>query len=161
MASLGETVTRGQPLVEVETDKATMEVESALGGVLREWLCQVDDEVSVGQPIAVFDVEEAPSGAAAANVERTSSSAIPARPRRRLPVAAGTVCAARWRAGRHVCTESRGAAATAHAAVDQLAVERRPAHGSQTLAGEQADDSALLPADELQCVGDRDAPPGG
>ena len=36
IVSLGDTVKRGQPLVEVETDKATMEVESAVGGVLRE-----------------------------------------------------------------------------------------------------------------------------
>ena len=32
----GQKVERGQPLLEVETDKATMEVESVVSGVLAE-----------------------------------------------------------------------------------------------------------------------------
>ncbi|MGA2253675.1 MAG: thiamine pyrophosphate-dependent enzyme [Thermoguttaceae bacterium] len=56
----GEKVERGQPLVEVETDKATMEVESVVSGVLMEVQAQVDDDVSVGQVIGVLEVEGAP-----------------------------------------------------------------------------------------------------
>ena len=36
LVELGEPVQRGQKLVEVETDKAAMEVESTVTGVLRE-----------------------------------------------------------------------------------------------------------------------------
>jgi pyruvate dehydrogenase E2 component (dihydrolipoamide acetyltransferase) len=55
----GQKVERGQPLLEVETDKATMEVESVASGVLSEVRSQVDDAVSVGQVIAVLEVEGA------------------------------------------------------------------------------------------------------
>ena len=54
----GDSVMRGQPLLEVETDKATMEVESAVTGRLQEVICQADEEVSVGQVIAIFEVAE-------------------------------------------------------------------------------------------------------
>jgi pyruvate dehydrogenase E2 component (dihydrolipoamide acetyltransferase) len=55
----GEKIERGQPLLEVETDKATMEVESVVSGVLSEVRSQVDEAVSVGQVIAVLEVEGA------------------------------------------------------------------------------------------------------
>jgi pyruvate dehydrogenase E2 component (dihydrolipoamide acetyltransferase) len=63
----GENVRRGQPLLEVETDKATMEVESVASGILREVCCPIDEAVSVGQVIAVLEVEGvAPHGASQA-----------------------------------------------------------------------------------------------
>ncbi len=58
MVRTGDTVTRGQPLLEAETDKATLEVESAVHGRLEKVLCTADDEVWVGQVIAVLEVEE-------------------------------------------------------------------------------------------------------
>ena len=45
----GQKVERGQPLLEVETDKATMEVESVVSGVLEEVRCQAD-EIGVRRP---------------------------------------------------------------------------------------------------------------
>ena len=56
MAPTGQKVERGQPLLEVETDKATMEVESVVSGVLGETLCQAGETVSVGQAIANLEV---------------------------------------------------------------------------------------------------------
>ncbi|HBO45822.1 MAG TPA: hypothetical protein DD670_18245 [Planctomycetaceae bacterium] len=58
MVEPGEKVHRGQPLLEVETDKAAMEVESVVSGVLVEIVSQVDDAVSVGDVIAVFEVAD-------------------------------------------------------------------------------------------------------
>ena len=52
----GRPVRRGQPLLEVETDKAKMEVESALTGVLKRIVVEAGDEVSAGQPIAIIEV---------------------------------------------------------------------------------------------------------
>ena len=52
IARPGDTVERGQPLLEAETDKATMEIESAVSGRLDRVLCEVDEEVSVGHVIA-------------------------------------------------------------------------------------------------------------
>ena len=48
----GEQVTRGQPLVEVETDKATVELESPADGVLTDVVAKAGDDVPVGQVIA-------------------------------------------------------------------------------------------------------------
>jgi pyruvate dehydrogenase E2 component (dihydrolipoamide acetyltransferase) len=57
LIELGQKVKRGQPLLEVETDKATMEVESVVSGVLEEVLRQASESVSVGQVIAALEVE--------------------------------------------------------------------------------------------------------
>ncbi|MFH1571502.1 MAG: lipoyl domain-containing protein [Gemmatimonadota bacterium] len=53
----GQPVKRGQPLLEVETDKAAMEVEAVAAGVLVETCAAPDDEVEVGQVIAVLEVQ--------------------------------------------------------------------------------------------------------
>ena len=52
----GQPVKRGQPLLEVETDKATMEVESIANGILVEICAAVEQQVTVGKVIAVIDV---------------------------------------------------------------------------------------------------------
>jgi pyruvate dehydrogenase E2 component (dihydrolipoamide acetyltransferase) len=62
----GQKIERGQPLVEVETDKATMEVESVVSGVLAEVQAAANDAVSVGQVIAVLEVEGSAPAAASA-----------------------------------------------------------------------------------------------
>jgi pyruvate dehydrogenase E2 component (dihydrolipoamide acetyltransferase) len=87
----GQKVRRGQPLLEVETDKAAMEVESVASGVLHEVLGQPNDAVAVGQVIAVLEIEdvapaapsEAPKVAAPAAVSATAAQSA------RLPGGAG------------------------------------------------------------------------
>jgi pyruvate dehydrogenase E2 component (dihydrolipoamide acetyltransferase) len=54
----GQKIARGQPLLEVETDKATMEVESPVAGILAEVRSEAGEAVSVGQLIAVLEVEQ-------------------------------------------------------------------------------------------------------
>jgi pyruvate dehydrogenase E2 component (dihydrolipoamide acetyltransferase) len=49
----GETVTRGEPLLEVETDKATVEIESPADGTLAGVRAAAGDQVPVGQVVAV------------------------------------------------------------------------------------------------------------
>jgi pyruvate dehydrogenase E2 component (dihydrolipoamide acetyltransferase) len=48
----GEFVARGEPLMEIETDKAVMEIEASASGVLSHVTAQEGDEVPVGQGIA-------------------------------------------------------------------------------------------------------------
>ncbi len=48
----GEQVAKGEPLVEIETDKATVEVEAPAAGVLTRVSATVGDDVPVGQVIA-------------------------------------------------------------------------------------------------------------
>jgi pyruvate dehydrogenase E2 component (dihydrolipoamide acetyltransferase) len=62
----GENVNKGDVLAEIETDKATVEVESSASGVVRKLLVEEGSVVPVGDPIAVVGsadekIEEAPA----------------------------------------------------------------------------------------------------
>ncbi|MDH5795434.1 MAG: E3 binding domain-containing protein, partial [Candidatus Bathyarchaeota archaeon] len=48
----GEPVEKGEPLVEVEADKVTTEVESPVSGILLKTCASEETEVPVGQPLA-------------------------------------------------------------------------------------------------------------
>jgi pyruvate dehydrogenase E2 component (dihydrolipoamide acetyltransferase) len=52
--SEGESVRKGEPLMEVETDKATVEIEAPASGVLTDVTASPGDEVPVGNKIAVI-----------------------------------------------------------------------------------------------------------
>jgi pyruvate dehydrogenase E2 component (dihydrolipoamide acetyltransferase) len=65
----GDAVTKGEPIVEIETDKVTVEVEAPASGVLREVTARAGDVVPVGRAIArVFAPGEAAPAAPAAAV---------------------------------------------------------------------------------------------
>jgi len=53
----GETVAKGAVLAEIETDKATVEVESGYDGVVRRHLVEQGSVVPVGTPIAIIGGE--------------------------------------------------------------------------------------------------------
>ncbi|RPI94593.1 MAG: 2-oxo acid dehydrogenase subunit E2 [Chloroflexi bacterium] len=62
----GENVNKGDVLAEIETDKATVEVESSASGVVRKLLVEEGSVVPVGDPIAVVGsadekIEETPT----------------------------------------------------------------------------------------------------
>jgi len=48
----GDTVAKGEPIVEIETDKVTVEIEAPAAGVLREVSAAEGDVVPVGRTIA-------------------------------------------------------------------------------------------------------------
>jgi pyruvate dehydrogenase E2 component (dihydrolipoamide acetyltransferase) len=48
----GDSVTKGEPIMEIETDKVTVEIEAAASGILRGVLARAGDVVPVGQTIA-------------------------------------------------------------------------------------------------------------
>ncbi|MGH7846774.1 MAG: dihydrolipoamide acetyltransferase family protein [Candidatus Binatia bacterium] len=50
----GESVTQGEPLMEVETDKATVEIEAPASGTLAHVSARAGDEVPVGQTLGVI-----------------------------------------------------------------------------------------------------------
>jgi len=80
--SPGQTVAKGEPLLEIETDKVTVEVEAPASGVLRDVTARVGDVVPVGTTIAVIvaasEATAAPAGAAppAAGAERVKASPL-------------------------------------------------------------------------------------
>jgi len=53
----GQPVQRGQVILEVETDKSTMEVECIATGVFKQPLAQVGDTLLAGQPLAAIEVD--------------------------------------------------------------------------------------------------------
>jgi pyruvate/2-oxoglutarate dehydrogenase complex dihydrolipoamide acyltransferase (E2) component len=53
----GDTVAAGDPVVEVETDKTTVEVPAPVAGVVREIMVKVDDEVTTGTAVLVIDTK--------------------------------------------------------------------------------------------------------
>jgi pyruvate/2-oxoglutarate dehydrogenase complex dihydrolipoamide acyltransferase (E2) component len=58
LVEVGKPVKLGQPLVEIETDKATMDVESVAAGTLTAILVREDEIAAVGQVIAVIQNNE-------------------------------------------------------------------------------------------------------
>ena len=54
LKSPGESVSKGEPIVEIETDKVTVEIEAPASGVLRNVTARAGDVVPVGQTIAVI-----------------------------------------------------------------------------------------------------------
>lgn len=52
----GEFVKRDEPIYQMETDKAVMDVESPYEGVLTEWLAPVDTILAIGAEVARMDV---------------------------------------------------------------------------------------------------------
>ena len=60
----GDPVQKGEPVVEIETDKVTVELEAPASGVLRDVTAREGDVVPVGRTIAVvFAAGETGGGA--------------------------------------------------------------------------------------------------
>ena len=64
MKAPGDTVRKGEPIVEIETDKVTVEIESPASGILSGVTAQEGDVVPVGQTIALIAESAVPGGAA-------------------------------------------------------------------------------------------------
>lgn len=87
----GDKVSMGEPLAEIDTDKATMEMQALSNGVLRKILIKEGESAPLGQPIAIIgeadeDISELlksataakPAQAAAAPEKLPESDAAPA-----------------------------------------------------------------------------------
>ncbi len=77
LAEVGQVIQRGDPLLEVETDKAILVVESAVAGTLQAIAVPAGSEVAMGQPIATFDAgEKGPARSGETPVTDTPSGPI-------------------------------------------------------------------------------------
>ncbi len=75
MKKIGETVDKGDVLAEIETDKATVEVESSASGVVRRLVIEEGSVVPVGSPIAIVGTaDEEISEQLLVNSEQTPKS---------------------------------------------------------------------------------------
>jgi pyruvate dehydrogenase E2 component (dihydrolipoamide acetyltransferase) len=80
MVAPGATVNAGQSVMELETDKAVVEVPSSVSGTVQEIRVKEGDKIKVGQVIFTVDGAEGKNGAEAKSAVATSgkSSAAPA-----------------------------------------------------------------------------------
>jgi pyruvate dehydrogenase E2 component (dihydrolipoamide acetyltransferase) len=77
----GDRLERDQPVVELETDKATIEVPSTVSGVVKDVRVKAGDKVTVGQAILVVDEASAAAAKAPdAPPDGTGADASKARP---------------------------------------------------------------------------------
>lgn len=58
LKKIGDSVARGEPIAEVETDKATVEMESMRSGVLVEIVAAEGADVLVGEVIAYLETRD-------------------------------------------------------------------------------------------------------
>jgi pyruvate dehydrogenase E2 component (dihydrolipoamide acetyltransferase) len=72
MVKAGEAIRKDQPVLELETDKATIEVPSSAGGVVKEVKVKAGEKVKVGQTIFIVDEDasESPGTEASRPAER-------------------------------------------------------------------------------------------
>ena len=76
----GEKFRRGETLLEVESDKTTVEVPALQDGILVEWLVALEDMVPVGSAIAHIEIDgEAVAGAGKTAAAKTGKMASAAR----------------------------------------------------------------------------------
>jgi pyruvate dehydrogenase E2 component (dihydrolipoamide acetyltransferase) len=68
----GDPVSEDQPVAEVETDKAVVEVPSPVNGTVKELRAEAGDVVPVGEVIIVFDVPDEGSESGASRTESDS-----------------------------------------------------------------------------------------
>ncbi|MFZ4506849.1 MAG: 2-oxo acid dehydrogenase subunit E2 [Fimbriimonas sp.] len=61
----GDRVLRDEPIYQMETDKAVMDVESPYEGILTEWLATPDTVLAIGAEVARMEVSDAPADATA------------------------------------------------------------------------------------------------
>ena len=80
LVQVGDTISRDQPVVELETDKATIEVPSSVAGVVKEIKVKTGDKVKVGAVILITDDNgaSAPKAAKEAPAAPSANEAAPA-----------------------------------------------------------------------------------
>ncbi|KGE50953.1 dihydrolipoyllysine-residue acetyltransferase [Xanthomonas axonopodis pv. vasculorum] len=83
LVSVGDTVSKDQSLVTLESDKATMEVPSSVAGVVKEIKVKVGDSLSQGALVALIEVADA-----GADTAKPAAAAAPAAPAKAAPAAA-------------------------------------------------------------------------
>jgi pyruvate dehydrogenase E2 component (dihydrolipoamide acetyltransferase) len=75
MVKAGEAIKKDQPVLELETDKATIEVPSSAGGVVKEVKVNAGEKVKVGQTIFIVDEDGAGDIAEAPKTEAPKTEA--------------------------------------------------------------------------------------
>src|ERR1700678_2670082 len=96
MISPGAAVSEGQAIMEIETDKAVVEVPSSVSGTVKEILVKEGQKVKVGQVIFTADNNGAPAAAKpASSPSQASPKSAPAQSAEQPPSAEPPAAAAK------------------------------------------------------------------
>ncbi len=74
LVAVGDAIKVDQSILELETDKATIDVPSSVAGVVKEIRVKAGDKVKVGQVVLVADE---PAGAAAPKAQQATPAPVP------------------------------------------------------------------------------------
>ncbi|MBS0584145.1 MAG: dihydrolipoyllysine-residue acetyltransferase [Proteobacteria bacterium] len=80
LVKVGDTVSKDQGLVTLESDKATMEVPSSIAGVVKEIKVKVGDEISEGHVVALIEAAGGASAPAPAPAAAKAAAPVQAAP---------------------------------------------------------------------------------
>jgi len=143
----GEAVTQGEPLMEIETDKATVEIEAPASGILSNVTAQRGDVIPVGQRIALILApgETAPMTTATmtpvTSPKPSTASALKAVPAPNVDLVTATPIAARMAAEHHLDLaqiKPRGGRVQKEDVLAYLATQKKSQANGRTLASPKA-----------------------
>ena len=77
LAKVGAHIGKDDPLIVIESDKASMEVPASVSGTLRKITVALGDKVRTGQAIAVVEIESTSDGLGQASAEPTQAVSQP------------------------------------------------------------------------------------
>jgi pyruvate dehydrogenase E2 component (dihydrolipoamide acetyltransferase) len=77
LVKVGDTVTRDQGLVTLESDKATMEVPAPFDGIVREVKVKVGDEIAEGAVVALIEAADAAPASEKVEAPKPAPSPLP------------------------------------------------------------------------------------
>src|SRR5262245_16909242 len=77
LISEGQTITKDQPLIELETDKATIEVPAPEAGVIQKIFVKEGGKAKVGEVVVTIDKNGAGASQAAAPAPKPAQAAAP------------------------------------------------------------------------------------
>src|SRR5579863_1402734 len=90
MVAPGATISEGQPVMELETDKAVVEVPSSVSGIVKEILVKEGEKIKVGQ--VIFTADNNGTAGAAAEAPRATASPAKVAPERSEERRVGKEC---------------------------------------------------------------------
>src|SRR3989338_2803707 len=74
MVAAGDVIKKDQPILELETDKAVLEVPSTVNGTVKEILVKAGSEIKVGQVVMKIDTNEVSAATAKEKEEKPTTT---------------------------------------------------------------------------------------
>ena len=158
LVSVGDTISEDQAVLELETDKAVVEVPSSVAGVVQEIRVSENEEASVGQVVLVVGEGDAPADAEPADTEPADTDEASAQEgdgsEEARPSAGTADAAAEEEAAEETVEEATDPASDKSSQTESVAQEEKDidaaAKTDSTESAQKSPDSYDTPVDEKQ-----------